>query len=417
MSGSKRGIHYGYFIVATFCVVALTAVSFAISCGGVFFPATAETFNTTTGTMSYFMPVEWISVLISLPILGKVFDRIDIRVLESAGALLTALALVLQSLTQEAWQYMLCGIPMGVSLTICLFLAPTAIINRWFKKRAGLCVGIAMSCSGIGGAIFSALAGVLVLQIGWRVTLLIYAAITVVLCLPLTILVLRGNPADKGLAPYGSEEVTESVEKLAAEIESEGMTAKEAFRTPTFILLAIFAFGINFSMYIYQLMASYIAVQPIGISMPTLGSLVMAVAMAAQCVGKIGFGGIGDKNPLLAIIAGLICGFAGLLLLFLGKGSAVMLFAAALLFGLFYSLSNALMPILTRKFYGMREYPAIYSRISMAAALGPTLSSFVLGTVANTLGWDATFVFVAVLIAIALVAVLAAFRARKPKRA
>lgn len=93
------------------------------------------------------------------------------------------------------------------------------MIGNWFKKKAGLAMGIAMACSGIGGAVMNPLGGALIQSLGWRPTYAVLALIAAVLVLPFSLLVMKFKPADPRDA-YGADEVEDTPASSGAETAS-----------------------------------------------------------------------------------------------------------------------------------------------------------------------------------------------------
>lgn len=424
--GKKSGgFHYGYLIVLSFIMTSFGTLSLSLSCTGIFFPPTAMEFGVAPGIMSYYITIMWVACIISLPLMGKLVAKRDIRMVMTVAVIIMAAALLLQSITQAWWQYLLCGALTGVGLTVPLFLAPSTVVNRWFKKRSGFFIGLIMAFTGVGGVVWNAVGGALLVGIGWRLTLVVFAIIGLVLSLPFTLFVLRSYPADKGLQPVGSEEDDEAAPAAGADgaVDDEavaaslpGMSAAEAFKSPSFILICILALLLNIGIFIYQLFASYIATLPIAVAWPTIGSLVMSVAMAGQTIGKIALGAAGDKSPLVATLFGVACGIVGLAAMALGGNVAWILFLAGGVYGICYALPNVMLPILTRAFYGVRDYSIIYSRISMAASIGGACAALIFGTITANFGYMPMFVLGIILVAASAAVVIAAVKVGLPAK-
>ena len=66
------------------------------------------------------------------------------------------------------------------------------------------------------------------------------------------------------------------------------------------------------------------------------------------------------KKKNRALIAGM-----SVLLVWFGTGSAMILYAGSAVYGFFFASCVVLVPILVRQLFGQREYPQIYSRVSM----------------------------------------------------
>lgn len=406
MSETKKSFHYGYLIVLTFVVTSFGPLSLGLSCAGLFFTPVANEFAANPGTVSYYFSFMYIASIITLPFLGKLLAKQDARVFASAAVVIMAVALVAQSFTQAVWQYLACGVVVGVAVTMLLFLAPSTVINRWFKVRSGFFVGLTMAFTGVGGVVWNAVGGVLLNSFGWRPTLLVFAGLVLLLGLPFTMFVLRSNPADKGLLPFGADEC--SAEQGAP--AEEGVDAPRAFKSTAFLLLCAFAFLLNFGMYAYQMFPSYMSSLPLSAALPLLGATAASVAMAGQTIGKLVLGSVGEKNPGAVVVTAIGLGAAGLIIITAFTQSQFVLYSGVALYGIYYALTNVMMPVLTRRFFGIKDYSIIYARISMAASIGIVISTFAWGTVVKVFGYAPMFLGIVAVLALAAVVVLAAIK-------
>ncbi|MBP3866530.1 MAG: MFS transporter, partial [Eggerthellaceae bacterium] len=189
---------------------------------------------------------------------------------------------------------------MGVGVAMLLFLAPSTLINRWFAKRAGALLGIVMAFTGVGGVVWSTVGGILIQQIGWSATYLVFAVLSA-LTIPVTLFMVASRPEDKGLEPFGYEPgVDEGAPTLA-----QGIAASEAFRMPVFYLICAMCFFLNIGMYVYFMIPSFATTLQIGATLPLLGATASSVAMAGQTVSKLALGAVGERRPQVATIVAL----------------------------------------------------------------------------------------------------------------
>jgi MFS family permease len=120
--------------------------------------------------------------------------------------------------------------------------ATMAAVNHWFL-RSGVAMSIVQTGQAIGGVVIFPLVALAVLKLGWRSAAFL-SGIGVLALVPL-VLVIRRSPESMGLLPDGepraprdpSAVVTSRVRRLR---EPEEFTAREAFSTPAFWLLAAF---------------------------------------------------------------------------------------------------------------------------------------------------------------------------------
>lgn len=435
----KSRIHFGYLLVIALVLTSFGPLSLGLSCAGIFYTSVSEHLGVGTGTLSYYTSLLWAASLVALPLLGKLFSRVDARICVGGAIALAAADFVWLSQMQALWQFFVAALVMGISVTMLLFIAPSTLINRWFAKRAGFFIGIVMAFTGVGGVVWSAVGGVLLETIGWSATYLVFAALAIA-TLPTGILFVSDSPEKKGVLPWGAEpnaaktsdadlealpsgatEAEEAEEAAEANlaISEQGMGARAAFRTRTFPLLLVMCFSLNFNMYVYFMIPSYVNLSEIGALMPLLGATASSVAMAGQTISKIVLGYVGDRFPYAGSIAGVSLGVVGVALLAIGAGNAVVIYAAAFTYGFYYGVTNVMMPILTRHSFGNRDYAQIYSRISMAATLAGATAGFIWGSVIDATGsYMSMFVGVGgmLVLTIMLIAILAALDRKDANR-
>lgn len=404
-AGRRSGLHFGYFVVIALVLTCFMPLSMCLSCAGIFYPALSDALGVEKGMLSYFTSVLWAAALVTLPIMGRLMNDRDARVCLSGAVALIVAALVWLSFTRALWMFYVAAAAMGVSAGMLLFLAPSTLINRWFAKRAGFLLGIVMAFTGIGGVVWSAVGGVLIASIGWSGTYLVFAALSAC-TLPATIFMIASRPADKGLVPCGWEQ--EDGDGDAVPREVQGVPAKQAFRSRAFVLVCAACFCLNIGMYVYFMIPSYATTLQVGVAIPLLGATASSVAMAGQTASKLVLGAVGEKHPQGSTVAALSCGIAGLGLFALLGESSFAFYTAALLFGVYYGITNVMMPIFTRACFGDADYAQIYSRVSMVAAVSNTLTAFIWGTIIDvTHSYLPMFVGVAILMLLTMCFVVA----------
>ena len=97
------------------------------------------------------------------------------------GAVLFALANVLASFCQALWQFVLTqGLLLGCG-TCLAYIPAVTVAPGWFKERRGLAMGIVLSGTGIGGALWAPVLRALNANIGFRNTLRLTGGLSFVL--------------------------------------------------------------------------------------------------------------------------------------------------------------------------------------------------------------------------------------------
>jgi MFS family permease len=151
------------------------------------------------------------------------------------GLLLLALGLVLLSQARTLPMYYGASLVLAVGQSSGTFIPYSALIVRWFQRKRGRAMGFLNSGNGSGFALVPLIA-FLIATVGWRDTLLISAALVLVIALPLTF-VMRNDPSVVGLDPDG-EPLAPSRPGVTP-FAMSGETLGAVLRAPAFYLLAL----------------------------------------------------------------------------------------------------------------------------------------------------------------------------------
>lgn len=409
---SGRKVFFGYFVVAALVLTSFIPLSLGLSCAGIFYPAVSADLGIGTGLLGYYTSILWLAAMVALPAMGRLLGTRDARVCVGGAVVVMAAAFVWLSFTHSLWQFYVGAAAMGFGVGMLLFLAPSTLINRWFFKRSGVFLGVVMAFTGVGGVVWSSVGGMLIQSIGWSATYLAFAVLSLA-TLPAVLFMVASRPEDKGLVPFGATSDSAwmksgSAAVAGASAPAEGVPASRAFRMPVFFLIVAMCFMLNFGMYVYFMIPSYMNTLELAAAMPLLGATASSVAMAGQTASKLVLGYVGDARPYASTVLTLALGILGVALLLVGGASAAVLYLAVFVYGCFYGITNVMTPIITRRAFGDAEYPAIYSRVSMAASVGSVVSGFIWGaSIEATGGYTLMFVGVIAVMALTVVAVLA----------
>jgi MFS family permease len=231
----RRGIYYGWVIVAVTFVTLFVSTGFRFAFG-VYYSAildeTGWSRADTAGVASAAMIVYACTAALS----GYLFDRVGARVLFPIGALCMGMGLMLcstaESLAGLTASY---GILLGLSYAALGFIPHMAIVPRWFDRRRGLASALSLAGNGLGSFAIAALSAELIVHVGWREAMWWFGIASMVVLIPITILFHRHSAERVGLMRDGPSA------RAAAQIApaTAGATIGDAVRSPHFWLLAL----------------------------------------------------------------------------------------------------------------------------------------------------------------------------------
>lgn len=135
---------------------------------------------------------------------GRFIDRQGGRAMMMAGSLMAALGLALMGLLAHPVAYVAGWLLLGLAMRFATYDAAFASLAQIAGDNARRAISYLTLFGGLASTVFWPVAHQLSGSIGWQHTLLVYAALHVVICLPIHATVLRGT---RGEASQSSETV------------------------------------------------------------------------------------------------------------------------------------------------------------------------------------------------------------------
>lgn len=404
MEQKKQSYVRHILIVVTCCLIMMSGTGMVFSVSGIFYTPICTEFGIGRGQASLWVTIALLVAFVCLPFVGSLFNKGNRKWLICLAALLVGGGQLVFSAAKSIIVFYICAVFIGFGMTILGYVSVPGLINRWFKKRSGLLIGICVAFSGVGGAIYNPIASALINNQGWRTGYVVMGLLAMIQVIPITLLVVRDDPSDVGLKAFGEEDAAPVASESPAPTALTGVSASKAMKTTAFWMVLIFAGVCSFGSSIYQYMPSYATSLPVGQAAPALAATLASVVMVSQAIGKVSLGYVSDWNPYVTIILSVVCGLAGLLMMWLCPYSTVLVYIAGFLFGIYYSTSLVVVPALARRIFGLRDFDKIYSRFTMIIAIAAAFSVTLMGfMVDGTGGYTVLWVLGIVLIALELI--------------
>ncbi len=375
----KRGIFYGYIVVAAAFVI-FACIDGGMHSFGVFLKPLVAEFGwsraMTSGAYSLFLLVLGFSFMAT----GRLSDKFGPRIVLSVCGFLFGLGYILMTLLHSAWQfYLFYGVITALGMSGG-FVPLASTVARWFVKGRGLMTGLAVSGIGVGIVVAPPLASQVIVVSGWRMSYLALGITTLVLIVA-SAQFLRKEPAEKGLLPYGQSD--NGAENLST--EEAGASFFQAVRTGQFWILGIIFFCFGFDLI---LILSHIVphATDIGIS-PVAAASILAIIGGISMAGRTGMGvvcdRIGCKPSLIISFIVYTLSFAWL---FFAR-DLWMFWLFAVIFGLAYGGLVTLMSTAIVELFGMKAHGAILGTIDcihcIGAAAGPLVGGYIFDVTAS----------------------------------
>ncbi len=290
---ARRGIHYGWAVVAaTFLVMLSTAA--AMGMPGVLLRPLMHEFGWSTTEVSGPLSLRLLLYGLMGPFAAALMQRYGIRVTVAAAALLIVGGIAIATQMTALWQLWLTwGVMVGLGTGLTAMVLGASVSNRWFVAQRGVVMGMLSASSATGALIFLPLAAWLADSYGWRVALLPAAAACAVAG-GLLWLVGRDHPGELGLPAFGERAVAPVPPRSAGAATIALRTLGEAAGTRAFWLLffTFFVCGLSTNGLIGN---HFIPLcQDYGMTEVAAAS-VLAMMGAFDFVGTIGSGWLSDR--------------------------------------------------------------------------------------------------------------------------
>lgn len=139
---------------------------------------------------------------LAAPLVGRWLDRHGARTLMTVGSLLGALSVVGWSLSRNLVELYLSFVGIGLAGAAVFYEAAFATINRWFDRDRRSALLTLTVIAGFASTVFLPGSQFLIDQFGWRLALLVLAAMVALCAIPHATL-LRKTPEEHGLSRDG----------------------------------------------------------------------------------------------------------------------------------------------------------------------------------------------------------------------
>jgi MFS family permease len=194
---------YGWWIVAANAVITFWVAGTFFYSFGAFINPLKNAFGWSTAQIALAFSIRSAEAGPIAPVAGYFVDRFGARAVTIFGVPVTELGFFLLSRINSLAAFYSAYMVIALGTSLCLTITPMTNIANWFIKKRGRALGLFAVGAGLGGLMVPLVTWLLDLY-GWRITLVIIAIGTWLVCLPLA-LILRHRPEKYNLLPDGEE--------------------------------------------------------------------------------------------------------------------------------------------------------------------------------------------------------------------
>jgi len=404
----RSPIFYGWYVLAASFLILFLSSGARFTVGIAFKPLIAE-FGWSRSSVSLAVFLNMAVYSLSVIATGKLYDRFGPKWVIVTSTILVSSGYMLIALTQTLWHFLvLYGVVAALGLggtTVPIF---AALMSKWFEKRRGLTISLALSGNCLGQFALVPLFSTLITDYGWRASHLWIGLMMLVLNLGLTFLVIRGDPEDLGVVPHGRKEESTSPSFIDHAEESppvRDMGLRDAMRTSSFWLFAVFMFVCGSGDF---LVTTHLIpmVTDFGIPAVTASNMLAwfgLLSLAGILVAGPASDLIGDKIPIALTFLLRVFAF----LLVIAYQNLVSFYVFALVFGFSFLVTAPLTPTLVGRLYGFSHVGILSGFITTVHHLGGGIAAWGGGVLYDMTGsYQAVLVISAIMAAIAAVSTM-----------
>ena len=376
-----------YFIV--FICMFLQAVPYSIAQNiqPLFVPYVIKQFGFSLAGFSLIFTCGAIASAIFSPVLGNVFEKVNIKLLFLVGATLSAVGFMGFGFSHNLAQFYVLAAMQKVGCLLFSGIGVPYLINSWFPKEGrGKALGIAFSGGSIGNVFLQQITSQMLASRGVTYSYIFFGVLALVCSLPVVMIFVR-------LPKAGEVEVVE--ENEAEEVQTsgfDGLGAKATKKNKYFWLFSIGYAIIAVSISALSTQYATYFTGELGLSATLVGTL--GSVFAAFClIGNVSGGALFDKIGTLKTmtISMLLQGVAIVALIFCAKVPALA-FLFSIAYGLnVYSYMSA-PAFMATDVFGKKESSKIFGTISLLFALGYAFGSTLVGMIVDKVGFGAAWI-------------------------
>ena len=350
------------------------------------------------------------------PLNGWLVDRFGPRRVMSVGVVLFALSFVLFSFGTELWAFYAACLLMAIANSLVGLLVVSSSINRWFRRKRTMAIGLAVVGFAAAGAIFIPLIVWAQNVYGWRAAAMGTALGMLLLGIPIMLL-MRDGPEPYGLLPDGdkAEPAAAGQRRPARGGGLVNFTLKQSLQTRTFWLLTAAS---TLAMFVQSAVVVHQFPYLEELLDRETAALVLSEMNLFNIAGRLLGGVLGDRmsKSLLMGLNMLLMGL-GLVAIALGT-SLVLLLLYGAFFGLSWGIRAAVQHSLQGDYFGRAAYGRIAGLMQTFASPGAILSPLLVGVLIDRVGgYRVPFAILGVLALLGSVLYMLAQRPPDPVRA
>ena len=370
----KPKLFYGWVVVFSILCLQGAAIGILGNTMSVFFRPVSEALGVSRSTFYLYNTFSAITGMVMSPFWGEFFRNRKFKPYMILGSFTAAGTVFAYSYSTSIYHFYaiamvnacFSGMLMGVSIA--------RILANWFIEKRGLATGIALSGSGLAGAIMTPIVSRTIENYGWRAGYRQLGICFFVITVPILVLLLKETPEEMGLKPLGWKPQDEQVTRDGGTLKS-GMTRAQALRSKTFWCYALALFMVQGCvMSTSNNVVNHLT--DIGYS-PAFAAGIFSILLFMLVPGKPFLGFLYDRlgmarattiNTLTMSVAPILLACTAIF-----RQATWLPYLYAVWFGSAYAITSMQLPYMTPQLFGDKEFTRVYGIAQPFTMLGSAL--------------------------------------------
>lgn len=377
---------YGYVLAGYAFFVSFLASSFFLHSRGIFFPFWMDEFGVERTEISLVVSFTLFTGSCLAPVLGFLIDRLPLKLIICCGASWMGLGyLLLRQVETYNGFFAILVCFQGVAWGTVGPLMQTKLMVNWFSRNRGMALGIAIMGISVAGIVMPTVATFMAENIGWRDTYGVYSGLIFFVLVPVTLWLVKQDPASVGAWPDGDPEPADPRPAPTAAAGIGVVATYREFLTSRAFWSVVITFGLMNGVYSAMIthLPAYLT-RELDYDLYD-ASIALGVAGGFAIAGKIVFGWLMDHFDAKRTVLFAVASYFTSTIVFIFVDNYVLMLVAAGLFGLGFGGMVPVRSVLLSRLFGV----ARFSRVNglLAFFLAPaTFWVLITGYIADTFG-------------------------------
>jgi len=355
-----------FYRPAAAAFLVMMAMALTSSTISFFLEPVCESLQISRGSFSLIFSLMSVSGALANPFVGQYAGKKGVRGILLTAGIWTGTCMILLSLVTKLWMLYAVAFCMGLFGSTCVALCGNVIVQQaYFGPQASGILGAVMAGSGVGGMFFSLIIPGVMAAFDWRLGMRVMGISWLALLW-------------LGMLLLGRQNMVQSTRANGA--VGLGMTRTEALKSPKLYLQMVVIVVITACCGLQQQLPSLLSAK--GFAAGQVSVMISAMT-AFLALGKVGqgllYGRIGVEKGGIVMMGVFAAGCLAML-------SKALAWPGLLLLALGMGVYTTLLPQVTRRVFGSREYASIWALISTVGCAGTFVANPIWGTVYDLTG-------------------------------